>query len=415
MNDIKEIMPEMLAGEKLMERLGEYPSYSPEIKRKDSTERLMSLSDIYDIYIPSQMSAEIYHKLYMGIFRSLQKKESMQAVRQQYENGKGIRGRRYQGILGGSDSFTIIGQSGIGKSSAVFRAISLITEQEVIEIEKPYCKIAPCIVVQCPFDSSVKGLMLEILRKVDEVLDSGYYKNAVKARATTDMLIGSVSQVALNHIGLLVVDEIQNVANSRNGKSLVGMLTQLINNSGISICMVGTPESIPFFEQAMQLARRSLGLQYGPLEFGEEFCEICERIWNYQYTREGLELTDGIREWLYEHCGGNISILVSIFHDAQEMAILNGQDILDIASLDEAYKKRMAMLHEYLEPSIKRKKQCPPKKRKDFVCDRYSQEKQQELEPGESSLAELVRKTKAENLNIVEVLKRHMTVEEVRI
>ena len=136
MSDIKEIMPEMLTGEKLMERLGEYPFYSSEIRRKDSTERLMSLSDIYDIYIPSQMSVEIYHKLYMGMFRSLQKKESIQAVRQQYENGKGIRGRRYQGILGGSDSFTIIGQSGIGKSSAVFRAISLITEQEVIEIKK---------------------------------------------------------------------------------------------------------------------------------------------------------------------------------------------------------------------------------------------------------------------------------------
>ena len=57
------------------------------------------------------------------------------------------------------------------------------------------------------------------------------------------MLIGSVSQVALNHIGLLIVDEIQNVVNNKNGKSLMGMLTQLINNSGISICMVGTPES----------------------------------------------------------------------------------------------------------------------------------------------------------------------------
>ena len=39
------------------------------------------------------------------------------------------------------------------------------------------------------------------------------------------MLIGAVSQVALNHIGLLVVDEIQNVFNSKNGKSLVGTLT----------------------------------------------------------------------------------------------------------------------------------------------------------------------------------------------
>ncbi|MFR5409000.1 MAG: AAA family ATPase, partial [Blautia faecis] len=253
MYEMVKCMPQMLSGQELMEQMAEYPVYPADIRERGSAERLVALTDIYDLYIPSQMSVEIYHKLYMGILRSLQKKESMQAVCQQYENRKGIRGKRCQGIIGGADSFTILGQSGIGKSSAVFRAIGLITEKEVLEMERPYCRIAPCIVVQCPFDSSVKGLLLEILRRVDEVLDSHYYTQAVRARATTDMLIGSVSQVALNHIGLLVVDEIQNVANSRNGKSLVGMLTQLINNSGISICMVGTPESIPFFEQALQL------------------------------------------------------------------------------------------------------------------------------------------------------------------
>lgn len=409
MYEMVKCMPQMLSGQELMEQMAEYPVYPADIRERGSAERLVALTDIYDLYIPSQMSVEIYHKLYMGILRSLQKKESMQAVCQQYENRKGIRGKRCQGIIGGADSFTILGQSGIGKSSAVFRAIGLITEKEVLEMERPYCRIAPCIAVQCPFDSSVKGLLLEILRRVDEVLDSHYYTQAVRARATTDMLIGSVSQVALNHIGLLVVDEIQNVANSRNGKSLVGMLTQLINNSGISICMVGTPESIPFFEQALQLARRSLGLQYGTMEFGKGFCEVCRRIFTYQYTKEGMELTETVLEWLYEHCGGNLSILVSIFHDAQETAILEGRDILDMEALERAYKTRMTMLHEYLGPYGDKKKACPVKRKKPVM-------------PGKGpagtkgdTLAELVKRTKAEGLDIVEVLKEHLPVEEVAV
>ena len=128
MYEMVKCMPQMLSGQELMEQMAEYPVYPADIRERGSAERLVALTDIYDLYIPSQMSVEIYHKLYMGILRSLQKKESMQAVCQQYENRKGIRGKRCQGIIGGADSFTILGQSGIGKSSAVFRAIGLIKD-----------------------------------------------------------------------------------------------------------------------------------------------------------------------------------------------------------------------------------------------------------------------------------------------
>ena len=254
MMDFTSKLPEMKSGNELISALSIIPEYDESICTQNQAVRLMALSDLYQIYVPSQMSIEIYNKLYLALLRSMKKKGSQMAIKQRYENYKAMQQQSYSGILGGSDSFTIIGTSGIGKSSAISRAISLITENRIIEIDKPYTKIIPCLIVQCPFDSSVKGLLFEILRKVDETLGSNYYQYALKARATTDMLIGSVAQVALNHIGMLVVDEIQNVVNSKNGKSLIGALTQLINNSGISICMVGTPESTVFFESAMQLA-----------------------------------------------------------------------------------------------------------------------------------------------------------------
>lgn len=80
----------------------------------------------------------------------------------------------------------------------------------MIEMEEPFCQVIPAVIVQCSFDCSVKSLLLQILRQIDMELDTYYYDMAVRARATTDMLIGSVSQIALNHIGLLVVDKIQN-------------------------------------------------------------------------------------------------------------------------------------------------------------------------------------------------------------
>ena len=295
LSEIINVLPHMKSGSELRSALEVLPEYDVAICNADAPVRLMALSDLYRVYVPNQMSLEIYSKLYLALMRSLQKKGTKLAVQQQNQNFKAIMQQEYSGIMGGSDSFTIIGASGIGKSSAISRAITLITENRIIEVENPHTKIIPCICVQCPFDSSVKGLLLEVLRKVDEAIDSNYYQNALRARATTDMLIGSVSQVALNHIGLLVVDEIQNVCNSKHGKSLVGMLTQLINNSGISICMVGTPESAVFFEQAMQLARRSLGLRYDVMKYGEDFRMFCEVLYSYQYVKQRTEITDAVR------------------------------------------------------------------------------------------------------------------------
>lgn len=414
MIDFTTKLPEMKSGNELISALSIIPEYDETICQQNQAVRLMALSDLYQIYIPSQMSLEIYSKLYLALLRSMQKKGTQMAIKQRYENYKAIQQQSYSGILGGSDSFTIIGTSGIGKSSAISRAISLITENRIIETDKPYTKIIPCLIVQCPFDSSVKGLLLEILRKVDEELGTDHYIHAVKSRAsTTDMLIGAVSSIALNNIGMLVVDEIQNVVNSKNGKSLIGALTQLINNSGISICMVGTPESTVFFEQAMQLARRSVGLQYTTMKYDEYFQSFCKVIFKYQFLKNHTEITAAITEWLYEHSAGVVSVVVSLIHDAQEIAILTGKEVLNLDTLNEAYQQRLTLLHGYIQPSVIQNK-TTTKKKKTAASIKKNQTQSQTKQEG-YSITEIAERAKAENLDVVELLKEVYTVVEVAI
>ncbi len=414
MIDFTTKLPEMKSGNELISALSIIPEYDETICQQNQAVRLMALSDLYQIYIPSQMSLEIYSKLYLALLRSMQKKGTQMAIKQRYENYKAIQQQSYSGILGGSDSFTIIGTSGIGKSSAISRAISLITENRIIETDKPYTKIIPCLIVQCPFDSSVKGLLLEILRKVDEELGTDHYIHAIKSRAsTTDMLIGAVSSIALNNIGMLVVDEIQNVVNSKNGKSLIGALTQLINNSGISICMVGTPESTVFFEQAMQLARRSVGLQYTTMKYDEYFQSFCKVIFKYQFLKNRTEITAAITEWLYEHSAGVISVVVSLIHDAQEIAILTGKEVLNLDTLNEVYQQRLSLLHGYIQPSVIQNK--PTTKKKKTAASVKKNQIQSQPKQEEYSITEIAERAKAENLDVVELLKEVYTVVEVAI
>lgn len=404
-------LPPMLAGKELISALEVLPEYDGTIRNADVATRLMALSDLYGFYLPSQMSVEIYSRLYLALLQSLQKKQTSIAVQQQMQNYRAIKNQPYSGIIGGADSFTIIGASGIGKSAAISRAISLITEDRIITTDNPYATIIPCLTVQCPFDSSVKGLLLEILRKVDERICSNYYENAMRVRATTDMLIGSVSQVALNHIGLLIVDEIQNVVNSKNGKSLVGMLTQLINNSGTSICMVGTPESAVFFEQAMQLARRSVGIQYGRLDYDEFFQYFCEILFSYQYTKNSSQLTEGITGWLYEHSAGIISVVVSLVHDAQEIAILNGKEMLNLETLNTAYQQRLSMLHGYIAPFVAGKPLAAPKT-KNVPAKKASAKVTIE---GGNVISQLAAASKEQNLDMLTLLRDYVPVLEVAV
>ena len=134
MDDILQYMPQMLSGRELDEKLAVFPAYDKNIRGKSSTERLIALQDIYQIFVPNTMSREIYAKLYLALLRSLQKKRSILTVRQANENSKMVRQKSYESIIGGSDSFTILGPSGIGKSSSISRAINSLTERTVLVV-----------------------------------------------------------------------------------------------------------------------------------------------------------------------------------------------------------------------------------------------------------------------------------------
>lgn len=400
-------MKPFLMGEDLKNALTILPPYNDSIRSASKADRLLALNDIFDVYYPSVMVAEIYSKLYLAYIRAQQKKDTLTAIHQGYENRKAARGQHYQGIIGGSDSFTIIGASGIGKSSAISRAISLITEDQFTLPDAP--DVIAFLSVQTPGDSSLKGLLLEILRSIDAILNTKYYADAIRSRATVDMLIGLVSQVCLNHLCVLIVDEAQNLVAAKNGKTLVNTLVQLINNSGISLCFVGTPECSTFFESAFQLARRSVGLNYAALAYDDYFCRLCNILFSYQYTAKASAITEDIISWLYLHSGGITAIVVGLIYAAQEIAILDGTETLSLEMFYHAYKRRMGMLYGYIS-----EKGTPVRTFVQHLGTRdFNQADTSLVET--IAITDVVAKAKKENQNVLAALKQHYTIEEIQL
>ena len=436
--NIMEKIEPMLVGKELKERMLVVPDYEEGIRKESVSTRLLELNKINSFYLPSDMSIEIYTKLYLAMVRSLQKKESKLAIQQRNLNGKNLRAcangiePSFGGIIGGSDSFSIIGCSGIGKTTALSKAVHLMGGGKIIEMENPYCKIVPVINVQCPFDCSAKSMLLAILQKVDMALGTNYYKNTVRAKANINTMLISTAQILLNHVGVLCIDEIQNLIKHRAGMQLVSMLTELLNESGISIVFVGTPEIQPFFEGVDYLARRTLGLSYGKCEYNGYFKKFCNTLWKFQYVKNRIEITEGIVNWLYQHSSGTLAHVIFLFYTSQEISILDGREIIDIQSLESAYQ-RMEMLHMHIQPEVSIKKIASKRKKNTSMkmLGETSEKKEEnakeitrepdfvEEHPASKgidmdwSFEELMKEAKKSNVDMLELLQGKISITEV--
>ena len=410
MNNLIAQMPPMLYGKELDEALTVLPPYDPDIIYADAATRLVALSDIYRVFLSNSMAREIYSKLHLGLLRSLQKKESPLVPLQYVENQKAIQMVESSGIIGGADSFTIIGPSGIGKSTSISRSIQLLSKTPVIVTEKPYRQIIPCVMVQTPFDASPKGLLLEILRVVDSKLGSDYCEKALRSRNTTvDTLIGSVSSVCINHVGLLVIDEFQHIVGQKAGAALARCMLQLINSSGISMVFCATPSLESYLSGGeFQLARRTLGLYYEQMEYGEAFRDLCTTLFQYQYVKHRAELDEAMMHRLFDFSMGNPSVLVSLLACAQECSILSGREEISSDLLHTAYQTRLRMLHSHITPA--RKPSTSKVKQAVSIPKAIPAEV-----PVHASVAAIVKDAKKVQQDIVSCLKRHIPVEEIRI
>lgn len=394
-------MPKMLMGRELEEAMLSLPPYDPQICNADSATRIMALNDIAEIYIPSQMSFEIYSKIYLAMLHSLKKKQTVDAVRQGNQNHRRIQGLNYNSVLGGADSFSIIGPSGIGKSTALAKSIAISGGERIITTDSPYAQIIPCINVQCPHDCSVKGLLLEILSQVDMAIGTQYRQSATKYKASIDNIIGMVSQVSLNNILLIVIDECQNVCRNKNGVNLIASMTQLINSSGVSICMVGLPETEDFFSQEMQLARRSVGLSYSALPCNDYFIRFCETLFSYQYVAHPNELTPELTELLYECTGGIIAVLVSVIMETQQIAILTGKEELSKETILMAYQERLKNVQDFVKVrTVKRKQTSTSRGRFQLEIPEKGTDAESDI-----TITEMLEKADEKDMDVAELLK----------
>ncbi|GMO01637.1 ATP-binding protein [Parageobacillus thermoglucosidasius] len=256
--------------------------------------------------------------------------------------------------LPSASSFTIMGFSGIGKTTAIERILSLYPK--VILHEYPVNRLQIVwLKLDCPHDGSLKTLCMDFFLKVDELVGSNYFEKFGKSRISISAMLTQMGRVARIHcIGALIIDEIQHLltARDRGSEKMMNFFVTLINEIGIPIILIGTMKAKAVLQQDFRQARRGSGqgdMVWENMKPNDDWDMLIEEMWKYQWTREKTPLTEQLRKIMYEESQGIVDIAVKLFSLAQSRAIETGYEKISPELIQQVAKEDLKLVQPMLK------------------------------------------------------------------
>ena len=346
-NPFLEAMPEMLNKEALFRQLASYPQRPNYAQPVRLTDRRRGLNALASAFIPLDYMNVIYNTLFCAIESTYNTSTTIDSIRRVHAIHQGHGAVFWDAPSSmSSDSGSILGVPGIGKSSTIrrcLRQIPQVIQHTEYRGQKLFCKQITHLIVECPSDCSVKTLALNIIEAIDRALGSSYSELSAKAThlPSTSALAARVKILCLtHHIGLIVIDEIQNAiltaSRTQQDRPLIKFLVELSNEACTSIYFVGTPSAEDLFLSQEHLKRRTRGLRLLPMRPDAVYRQFLYALWQFQYTPEQAPFTDGLVNLMFDLSGGIPAYILKIFHEAQVQALQSGAPRLDDKMIRQA-------------------------------------------------------------------------------
>ena len=252
-------------------------------------------------------------------------------------------------------SLSIIGISGIGKTTAIERL--LLMYPQVIKHEEykgqPFNRTQIVwLKIDCPYDGSLSTLCKSFFKAIDDLLETRYLeKFGYLNRVTSTMLLHMTSLASMYGIGVLVIDEIQHLLHSKNDQEeMLNFFVTLSNTVGIPTVLIGTSKAQKLFKGNFRQARRAASeavIWDRMAEDSEEWEFFLETLWELQCLKTQSKLTEETKKAFYYECQGITSVAVNLFILAQERALFdedNPNEIITPKVLKKTAKDDMQMI-----------------------------------------------------------------------
>lgn len=253
--------------------------------------------------------------------------------------------------------FSIAGMSGVGKTTAIRKVLSLYpqivvhnhyNDQKFTKIQVVWLRL------QCPKDGSVRALCMSFFAVLDGILDTNYAKTYGNARNANELVVNMAIVAANLHLGILVIDEIQNLSQAKSGgaEEMLNFFVQLINEIGLPVVLIGTYKAVPILSCEFRQARRNSGqgdLVWDRMGFGKDWKLFTETLWRVQYVRKPCLLTTKLSKALHDVSYGITDLAIRIYMAAQWRAIDTGCEKITENLLRSAYRDHFRLVNRILE------------------------------------------------------------------
>ncbi|MED1904560.1 ATP-binding protein [Cytobacillus firmus] len=364
-NPLIEALPPIFTEDDVIEQISVFPPFNDKERLLDPSHRFHCVQRLFQYFQPFEIHLDLEQRISRAIrqgylsrnpFESKQvmiTHESYQAIKQ----GKFLKTYQTE-VKRTASGFTIIGLSGIGKSTAIERVLSfypqLIKHREYKGKPFVFTQIS-WMKLDCPFDGSLKGLCMSFFSELDRLLGSNYLNKFGAQKNTTDLMLQRMAHLSSLHgIGLLIIDEIQHLSLSKSGGSdkMLNFFVTLVNTIGIPVLMVGTNKAVSVLQSEFRQARRGSGqgdMIWSQMPQNESWDLFLEGMWEYQWTTAYTPLTSEFSDLLYEESQGILDIAVKLFMLSQIRAIATGEEKITKMIMKQVVKDSLRLVKPMLE------------------------------------------------------------------
>lgn len=359
-NPLIEALPPLQSPDTIIGKLAYYPEYDPNERNLESYYRIHIINRLFEVFQPLPMTVELDSRI-SRILRQgyISRNPFGPQLASGFREGYGLLHNPNMPINGVSNQsaygFTLIGTSGLGKTTALNRILAMypqvIAHSEYKGIPFSAYQVV-WIKLETPHDASIKGLLFEFFSITDRLLGTNYYRKMASTRPTTDIMLSAMNQVVRNiNCGVIIIDEIQHLSAAKSGGSekMLSFFTNLVNSVGVPIILVGTPKAIGIVQAEFRQARRgSSGLG------GDMICDRMENdrawellvrtLWHYQWTKKDTPLTQELIDVLYDETQGIPDLLKKVYGIAQAQAIATGKEKITPALIKKVAKENLKLV-----------------------------------------------------------------------